>query len=77
MEKKCPSFPVTHSHAFGATYRDTLHDKGTVKELWGRLHSRCSKIIPVNSGTGDNICTRMFTPPYPAPAWTGALPQVE
>ncbi len=42
MEKKCPSLPVTHSHVFQATCR---------------LHSRCSKIIPVTSGNGDNMCT--------------------
>lgn len=60
MEKKCPSLHVTHSHVFHAAYRDTLHDKGATNELRGRLHSRCSKIMPVTLGTGDNICTGML-----------------
>lgn len=72
MEKKRPSLTVTPSHGLHATYRDALHDKGTVNELRGRLHSRCSKIIPITSGRGDNICIGMFTRPY-----SKALPQIE
>lgn len=76
MEKKCPSLHVTHSLVFHAAHRDTLYDKGAVSELRGRLH-RCSKIVPVTSGTGDDICTGMFTHPYSTKKETRSLPQVK
>lgn len=66
MEKKRPALTVTHS---------TLHklcDKGTVNELRGSLHSTCSKITPITSGSAGNISTGMSTHPY-----SKALPQVE
>lgn len=37
MEKICPSLPVTHSHAFHDSQRDTALDKGCQEQAQGRI----------------------------------------